>query len=209
VLFGLFPALHSTRPDLVTALRNNTGKLVSGKQANRFRATLVTAQIALSMALLTSAGLFIKSLRNVRNADLGIDVSQVSTFRIVPRRNGYDTLRIRSLYTRIEEELARIPGVTAVTASTVPLIAGSNWGTNVSVEGFKRDPDVDTESRYNLVGPGYFDVTGVKLLAGREFTDAENRRAARHHPAWHHAAGREDRSRPAGRGFEDDAGPDP
>ncbi|MGH7462562.1 MAG: ABC transporter permease, partial [Longimicrobiales bacterium] len=94
LLFGLFPALHSTRPDLVTALRNNEGRLSGGKQATRFRTSLVTAQIALSMALLTSAGLFIKSLRNVSRIDLGLDVENVATFRIVPNRNGYDSTRI-------------------------------------------------------------------------------------------------------------------
>ena len=74
VLFGLAPAIQSTRPDLVTELRNNSGKLSGGRGAARFRSSLVTAQIALSMALLISAGLFIKSLRNVSRVDLGINV---------------------------------------------------------------------------------------------------------------------------------------
>ncbi|MEX2280858.1 MAG: ABC transporter permease, partial [Gemmatimonadota bacterium] len=174
VLFGLFPALHSTRPDLVTALRNNAGKLAGGgKQATRFRTSLVTAQIALSMALLTSAGLFIKSLRNVNRVDLGLNVENVVTFRVVPRRNGYDSTRTKALYARIEEELSGLPGVTGVTAGTVPLISGSNWGTSVSVEGFKADPDTDTEARYNLIGPDYFKTLGVQLLAGREFSQGD------------------------------------
>ncbi|MGH7467421.1 MAG: ABC transporter permease [Longimicrobiales bacterium] len=179
LLFGLFPALHSTRPDLVTALRNSEGRLSSGKQATRFRATLVTAQIALSMALLTSAGLFIKSLRNVSRVDLGLDVDNVMTFRIVPSRNGYDSTRIHSLYARVEEELAALPGVTDMSAATVPLIGGSNWGTNVSVEGFQQDADTDANSRYNLVGVDYFQTVGVQLLAGREFTRADLRGAPR------------------------------
>ncbi|MGH7463281.1 MAG: FtsX-like permease family protein, partial [Longimicrobiales bacterium] len=142
-LFGLFPALHSTRPDLVTALRNNAARLAGGKQATRFRTGLVTAQIALSMALLTSAGLFIKSLRNVNQVDLGLDVSHVATFRIVPQRNGYDSTRIRTLFERVEQELAIMPGINMVTTATVPLISRSNWGTNVSVQGFKQEPDTD------------------------------------------------------------------
>ncbi len=179
LLFGLFPALHSTRPDLVTALRNSEGRLAGGKQATRFRTSLVTAQIALSMALLTSAGLFIKSLRNVNRVDLGLDVENVLTFRIVPMRNGYDSTRTRALYARVEEELAALPGVTGITAGTVPLIAGSNWGNNVSVEGFKQDADTDAESRFNLIGPDYFRTLGVQLLGGREFTRADLRRAPR------------------------------
>jgi predicted permease len=179
LLFGLFPALHSTRPDLVTALRNSEGRLSSGKQATRFRTSLVTAQIALSVALLTFAGLFIKSLSNVSRVDLGLDVENVLTFRIVPVRNGYDSIRARALFERVEDNLAALPGVTDVTASTVPLITGSNWGNTVSVEGFIADADTDTESRFNMIAPGYFKTLGIQLLAGRDFTRADTRSAPR------------------------------
>ena len=127
IAFGLFPALHSTRPDLVTALRNNSGKLAGGRTARRFRTTLATAQIALAMALLMSAGLFLKSLWKVSRVDLGIRVENLVTFSVTPEQNGYDSVRTRALYTRIEDELGALPGVSAVTSSMVPLIAGSNW----------------------------------------------------------------------------------
>src|SRR5512146_710512 len=91
LLFGLAPALQSTRPDLVTELRHNSGKLSGGRGAARFRTGLVTAQIALSMTLLIAAGLFIKSLRNVSRVDLGINVSNLTTFIISPARSGYDS----------------------------------------------------------------------------------------------------------------------
>jgi predicted permease len=173
LLFGLFPALHSTRPDLVTALRNNSGKLSGTRAAARFRTSLVTAQIALSMALLVSAGLFIKSLRNVSRVELGLRVNDVVTFGISPELSGYDTTRAMLLFARVEEELAAIPGVTGVTASLVPLLAGDSWGSDVNVEGFERGPDTDANARYNSVGSGYFGVLGIPLLAGREFTLAD------------------------------------
>ncbi|MDB4873860.1 MAG: permease [Gemmatimonadetes bacterium] len=179
LLFGIVPALQSTRPDLVTELRNNSGKLSGGRGAARFRTTLVTAQIALSMALLISAGLFIKSLRNISRVDLGINIDNVVTFGISPTRSGYDTTRALALYGRVEDELTAIPGVTGVTTSMVALISGSNWGEGVSVEGFKKDPDTDNGSRYNAVGGGYFRVLGVPLLAGREFTANDNARSAK------------------------------
>ena len=91
VLFGLAPALSSTRPDLVTALRNNSGKLAGDRGAERFRTSLVTVQIALSMALLIAAGLFIKSLRNISRVDLGIDIDHVVQFGVSPGRSGYDS----------------------------------------------------------------------------------------------------------------------
>ena len=173
LIFGLFPAIHSTRPDLVTALRNNSGKLLGGRAAARFRTSLATAQVALSMALLISAGLFVKSLWNVSRVDLGVKVDNVVAFTISPRLSGYDSTRARALFVRTEEELASLPGVSGVTADLVGLLANNNWGNDVSVQGFKRDPDTDAGSRFNEVGPGYFKVLGVPLLAGREFTAAD------------------------------------
>ncbi|HJQ19187.1 MAG TPA: ABC transporter permease [Gemmatimonadaceae bacterium] len=171
--FGLFPALHSTRPDLVTALRNNSGKLSGGRGAARFRTSLVTAQVALSMALLISAGLFVKSLYNVSRVDLGLRIDNVIQFSISPRLSGYDSVRAKALFIRAEEELAAIPGVTGVTADLVGLIRGNNWGNDVSVQGFHRDPDTDAGSRFNEIGPGFFKTLGVPMVAGREFTDAD------------------------------------
>ncbi len=173
VMFGLFPALHSTRPDLVTAMRNNSGKLSGGRAASRFRTSLATAQVALSMALLMSAGLFVKSLWKVSRLDLGVKVDNVVTFALAPRRSGYDSLRSKTLFDRVEAELAALPGVTGVTSASVPLLAGNNWGNDVSVEGFKKDADTDDNSRFNEIGSDYFQTIGVPLLAGREFTASD------------------------------------
>jgi predicted permease len=179
VLFGLAPALSSTRPDLVTALRNNSGKLAGDRGAERFRASLVTVQIALSMALLIGAGLFIESLRNISRVDLGIDIEHVVQFGVSPARSGYDSSRTMALYDRVEQTLAALPGVRGVTSSTVPLLGGSNRSRTVSVEGFRKQPDADDVSRYSNVGPSYFHVLGVPLLAGRDFSAADNAGAAR------------------------------
>ena len=175
LLFGLFPALHSTRPDLVTALRNNSGKLSGGRAAARFRSSLVTTQIALSMALLMFAGLFIKSLANVSRVQLGLNVDNVVAFTVSPVRNGYDSTRSRNLFMRLEEELGALPGVTGVTSGMVPLLSGSNWGNSVRVQGFADGPDVDDGSRFNIVGPNYLGALGMRLLAGREFTPADDK----------------------------------
>jgi len=169
-LFGIVPALQSTRPDLVTELRNNSGKLAGSRGAARFRASLVTAQIALSMALLIAAGLFIKSLRNISRVDLGVNIDNMVTFTISPARSGYDSTRALQLFGRVEEVLGALPGVSAVTSSGVPLLAGNNWGESVSVEGFKKDPDTDAGSRYNVAGANYFHVLGIPILSGRDFT---------------------------------------
>ena len=174
ILFGLFPALESTRLDLASTLKGQTGQPAGSRSAARFRTALVTAQIALSTALLVSAGLFLKSLSNISRVDLGLEVGDVVTFSISPVLNGYTPERSLALFERAEEELAALPGVTGVTASMVPLLAGSNWGNSVRVEGFDdADPDTDTGSRFNEVGPGYFRTLGVPLLSGREFVAAD------------------------------------
>jgi predicted permease len=173
VLFGLFPALHSTRPSLVTALREDAGQKGAARGASRFRMTLATVQIALSMALLVAAGLFVRSLVNVSRVDLGVRTDNLITFSIAPELNGYTPERSRALFARAEDELAALPGVTSVAASLVPLMAGNNWGSSVSVQGFEAGPDTDTHSNYNEVGPGYFRTVGIPLLAGREFTPAD------------------------------------
>ncbi|MDP1571095.1 MAG: ABC transporter permease [Vicinamibacterales bacterium] len=173
VLFGLFPAIHATRPDLLTTLKGTSGQPSGARSATRFRTTLATVQIALSMALLMSAGLFTKSLMNVSRVDLGLDVEQMITFGISPELNAYTPDQSRQLFETTEAALAAIPGVSAVTASMVPALSGSNWGSDVRVEGFEAGPDTDRNARYNEVGPGYFRTMGMVVMAGREFTDAD------------------------------------
>lgn len=175
VIFGLYPSLHNTRSDLISSIRANASQPAGAKAANRFRTSLVTVQVALSMALLVAAGLFLKSLRNVSRVDLGMNIENVVTFGISPQVSGYDSTRSHQLFQRVEEELKAIPGVTGVTAAIVPALSGSNWGTGVHVEGFKVDPDTDNGSRYNAVGPEYFKVMGIPLIAGRDFTTSDTK----------------------------------
>ena len=173
LLFGMFPALHSTRADLITTIRAGAGQIAGGRAAARFRNALVTVQIALSMMLLISSGLFLRSLANVSRVDLGVHVDDMVTFSVDPERAGYDSVRAGALFRRVAEEVRAIPGVTALTESQVPLMAGENWGNTVQVQGFPSGPDVDNNSRFNAVGPGYFATMGVRLTAGREFTPSD------------------------------------
>ena len=179
LLFGLFPAVHSTRPDLVSTLKNQAGQPSGAKGAARIRLLLATSQIALAMMLLASSGFFVKSLLNVSRVDLGFKVDHVVTFGLSPDLNGYSVDRTRLFFQRLEDELRAAPGVTAVTMSNVPLLAGTNRSRGVAVQGFKAGPDTDSGSRYNRVGPGYFSALGIPLIAGREFTDADTVNSAK------------------------------
>jgi predicted permease len=173
IVFGLFPAMHSTRNDLISVIRAGAGQIAGGRSAARFRTGLVTAQIALSMGLLIMSALFLKSLMNVSKVDLGLRVDNISTFEIVPVRAGYDSARSAVLFNRVETELAGIPGVTGVTDGMVPLLSGDNWGNNVHVQGYQCGPDVDCGARFNQIGADYFKAFDVKLIAGREFTSSD------------------------------------
>ncbi len=178
LVFGMFPAWHSTRSELVTTIRSNAGQISGARSAARFRASLVTVQISLAMSLLIAAGLFMKSLVNVSRVDLGVHVDSIVTFALSPERSGYDSTHALQLYARVEDALAAVPGVNGVSSSLVPLLAGDNWGSDVNVQGFPAGPDVDNSSRFNEIGTGYFATFGVPLLAGREFTAADHASAS-------------------------------
>ena len=174
LLFGLFPAMHSTRSDLISALKGQSGQPSGARAAARFRTSLATTQIALSMALLVAAGLFTKSLMHISRVDLGVKADHVVLFTVSPTLNGYAADRSRQLFGQIEDRLAAAPGVTTVTGALVALLSGDNWGNDVSVEGYPAGPDTDMNSRYNEIAPDYFRTLGVPLVAGREFTRSDS-----------------------------------
>jgi len=177
LLFGLFPALHSTRLDLVKSLKGQAGQSSGARSATRFRTTLAVVQIMLSLALLVVAGLLARSLLNIGREDLGMKVDNVITFGISPSLNGYTNQHSLQLYERLEDEIASMPGVTSVTNSLVPLLSQTSYGTNIHAEGYQAGADADTFSRYNGVGPAYLRTLGIPLVSGREFrrSDASGR----------------------------------
>ena len=173
VLFGMFPALHATRPDIVTAIKSTAGQPSGARAASRFRTVLATTQIALSTTLLILAGLFTRSLVNISRVELGIETDRLVTFGLSPERNGYTPVRSKALFERVEDELAAVPGVSGVGLASIPLLADTDRGRDVRVEGFTSGPDTDADSMYNQTGPGYFATVGMRLLQGRDFTRAD------------------------------------
>jgi predicted permease len=182
LVFGLWPALHATRPDLVGTIRAGAGQIAGGqatagaasaRAAARFRTGLVVAQIALSMALLGGAGLLVRSLQHLARVDLGMDARGVVQLALLPQLSGYDATRAHALLVRVEDEIAAMPGVEGVAVSGVPLLTNSSSGGNVRVEGFARTPDADVNVRLDHVGPGFFQAMRIPLLGGRAFTAAD------------------------------------
>jgi putative ABC transport system permease protein len=173
-LFGLFPALQSTRPDLVPALKSQSGQNSSTGSANMFRKSLVTAQIGISLLLLICAGLFARTLTNLSTIDLGLKADHLLTFSLSPKLNKYNDQAALQLYEQLNERLAAIPGVRLVSAATTPAVAGWTNSGNVTVEGYVPSTDESTDSNQDEVGPDYFRTMGTPLIAGREFTLADN-----------------------------------
>ena len=177
MLFGVLPALRSTRPEVMSTLRDNTGQIAGAGSSGRYRNVLVVAQLALATTLLAGAGLSIQSLRNTNRIDLGIRTDGVVTFTVSPGPDYGDT-RTHALHDRIEAQLAAVPGVEAVTATANALFFGGR-AANVVVDGFTAEPDTDRHAHYNQVAPGYFNTLGIPVLAGRPFTELDTRPAAK------------------------------
>jgi predicted permease len=172
LLVGLVPALQSTRPNLVSALKEEGSSLVSMGPL-RFRRGLVIAQVALSALLLIGAGLFARSLSNLRAVDPGFRSQGLLTFSLDPRRGGYSTEQTRAVLASARERLRALPGVRAVSMAENPLMTESIWQSTVRVEGYTPSEEENMNPRVNGVGPGFFTTMEMPLLAGREIDERD------------------------------------
>ena len=172
--FGLLPALQSTRHDLAAVIKDQAGQSSGTGAANRFRKSLAVAQMALSLMLLVTAGLFGKSLVNQMRIELGIRTDHLISFEVDPALNKYNPEQTAAFCDQLEQRLAAVPGVSLVSSTSVPVIAGSNSSQNITVDGFVAATDDDNDASYTLTGSGYFRTMGIALAGGREFTAADN-----------------------------------
>jgi putative ABC transport system permease protein len=170
LLFGLVPALTASRMGIASSLRSSSGQ-VSQPGSTGMRKILVAAQVALSLVLLISAAAFTRSLYNITHLQTGLDLDHVVSFPLSPELNGYSQPRRLALYEQVQNRLSAIPSVESVSSSTIPLLAQSRWGNSIVVEG-SQEPE--QHSWFNTVGPGFAATLGMKLAAGRDFTDRDN-----------------------------------
>jgi len=137
----------------------------------------VVTQVALSLMLLIGAGLFARSLYNVKNIDAGFHTDHLISFAVQPSLNGYSQERMHSLFERLQENIARLPGIRAVSMSDVRLLAGDSENSSVEVEGYHPKEDENMTVFQEKVGPGFFATLGIPLVAGRDFTNADGAKA--------------------------------
>ena len=175
VLFGLVAATRTTRPNISGTLKDQAGAVVGGGGHNRLRKALVIGQVTLSLLLLVGAGLFVRSLANLRNLGPGFSPEHLVGFNIDPSLNGYTPDRMKVFYPQLSEALSAIPGVQSVGLASVRILEDNEWDSGMSVEGFTPDkPDEHAQPYMNSISPNYFATLGVSIVAGRDFRATDN-----------------------------------
>jgi len=175
LVFGLAPALQSTRPDVGRTLKDQAGAVVGGGHG-RLRNALVVTQVALSLLLLIGAGLFLRSLKNLSSLGPGFSAERLVGFNIDPSLNGYSPERLNGFYQELTDNLNAIPGVKSVAVASMRIMEDNEWDSGMTAEGYSpTKPDDHPQAFMNQIGPGYFATLGVPIVAGRDFRLTDNR----------------------------------
>jgi predicted permease len=181
ILFGLAPALRSTRVDLNHVLRGTSRSIAGGRSANRvpLGKVLVAIQVAISLLLLVAAGLFVRSLQNLTSIPLGLDAGHLLLFRMVPTGNGYKPAATQPLFQQLLSRFSALPGVTGATVSENGLFYNTESGDQISIVGYTPKSGQKMDSLWDEIGPNYFSTVGIPVLMGRD-VQAQDSNGARH-----------------------------
>ncbi|MDR3699262.1 MAG: ABC transporter permease [Candidatus Sulfopaludibacter sp.] len=172
LLFGLVPALQATNPAVAPTLKDQAGA-VAGTSHGRLRKSLVIAQVTLSLLLLIGAGLFIRSLRNLRDVGPGFPASNLIAFTVDPSLNSYEGSRSIAFFRELDRRLAASPGVQSASLAMQAILQNDEWDSTINLEGYTSKPGEDMNPQFNGISPGYFATLGVPLLEGRDFDDRD------------------------------------
>ncbi len=170
LIFGLLPALRASRPDLWVTLKDAMGSIAGTGGSLFLRKGLVAAQVALSFLLLFGAGLFVRSLQNLKAVDTGFrDLDNLVTFQLSPALNGYDAARTVHFYDQLLENIRASAGVKSAALASVALLHGDEWDSSTAVEGHQAKDGEDMQAFMNSISPGYFATMGIPIKEGRDF----------------------------------------
>jgi predicted permease len=188
IVFGLVPALRASRPDPWTTLKDTMGSIAGTGGSLFLRKGLVTAQVALSFLLLFGAGLFVRSLQNLKTTDTGVELDNLVSFQVSPALSGYTDPRGQVFYRNLLDRLRAMPGLKSVGQATVPILAGDEWDSSMSVEGHTAKDGEDMQAFMNALSPGYFQTLQIPLLEGRDFKDSDAQEIPDDRADWHGVA---------------------
>src|SRR5215475_3010598 len=174
ILFGLAPALRATGLDLATSIKQ--GRRATGA-VSRLSKGLVVLQVALSLLLLVGAGLFIRTLYNLQQVNLGFNQEKLLLFALNPRQGGYKDERLTQFYEQLSARLDNLTGVRAATFGAVPLITDYGWNTLVLLPGETEKTASDHTANRQAARENYFTTMEIPLLRGRGFTAQDDQRA--------------------------------
>jgi putative ABC transport system permease protein len=179
LLFGLIPAWRATRTGVSQMMKDQGSTTSAGPGHVRFRKFLVAGQVAFTLLLLTGGALFSRTLWNLRQQNLGLSTENLITFSISPQLSGYDEARTVALVDQLRERLAGVPGVLGVGSSQIPVLTGTDMGTNITVEGRQNLDTDDRHVNFDAVSPNYFSTMRVPLLSGREFNAGDTAKSTK------------------------------
>jgi len=167
LLFGLVPAIQASRTDLASAMKEKT-RTMRGFGRVSLSAVLVVLQVAISMVLLTGAGLFARSLAKLQSEDVGFDRANMLLVGIDPRLAGYKPIELASLYQQVLERVSTVANVQSVSMATYSPLSGSQRSSSIVISGSTNDQDSEPVVDDMLIGPNYARTLGIPLLRGRE-----------------------------------------
>jgi predicted permease len=173
IVFGLIPAWRASRLDLSQAVKEASRAATAAVGRSRIGEGLVIPQIALSLVLMVSAGLLVRTLENLKNSNPGFHEQNVLLFSVRPGMIGYTNGQVSELYERLLEQMKRTPGVSAVTFSVFSPLAGWSGFTEARVEGYTPQQGEYPTISVNFVGPRYFGTMGTVLLLGRDIAEED------------------------------------
>lgn len=177
LVFGLLPAYGAGKADAAPALKEE-GRGMSSGSGNVLRKALVGVQVALSIILLIAAGLFVRTLQNLKQSETGLQAERLITFQMEPKLIGYSAARTKQFMRDLVARLEASPGVKSAAVGIVAKMTGNEWDNSLTVEGYNRGEKEDLYAYMDFVTPGYIETMGMKILEGRDFRDTDTGKVA-------------------------------